>query len=144
MIYTGVFAIMYVAAPGVLMLGHATGINAEEFAAIRGLAIVLLRFVAAYCFFDALQIVFVGAIKGAGDTWFVLGNTTVVSSCAVFTGWIGTRYFEGGLLWWWFVVAGWVIALSVTYLARFLQGYWQDMRVIESDMTDALVPTDAR
>ena len=125
------------------MVGHAAGVDPEEFATIRALTVILLRFVAVYCLFDALQIVFVGAIKGAGDTWFVLSNTTAVSCCAVLTGWIGARYFDGGLLWWWLVVAGWVFALGVTNLARFLQGCWRDMRVIESEVPEALAPTDA-
>jgi MATE family multidrug resistance protein len=113
------------------MVGHAAGVDPDEFAAIRSLTVVLLRFVAAYCLFDALQIVFVGAIKGAGDTWFVLGNTTAISLTALVTGWIGSRWFEGGLMWWWFVVTGWVLALGLTNLARFLQGRWKHMRVIE-------------
>ena len=33
---------------------------------------VLLRFVAAYCLFDALNVVFAGALKGAGDTRFIM------------------------------------------------------------------------
>ena len=29
---------------------------------------ILLRFVAAYCLFDAMNVVFASALKGAGDT----------------------------------------------------------------------------
>ena len=132
--YTGVFAVLYVAVPKAFMMGHAMGVDPEEFSAIQDLAAVLLRFVGAYCLFDALQIVLVGAIKGAGDTWFVLGNTTVVSCAAVLAGWIGSRWFAGGLMWWWWVVTAWVAILGLTYLARFLQGKWRTMRVIEREL----------
>ena len=36
------------------------------------LLVPLLQVIAFYCVLDGIQIVFVGAIKGAGDTWFVL------------------------------------------------------------------------
>jgi MATE family multidrug resistance protein len=108
-------------------------VDPQQFITIRNLTIVLLRCVAAYCLFDALQIVYGGAIKGAGDTWFVLGNTTVVSSSALVVGWIGDRNFDGGLMWWWYVVTAWVFGLGLTNLARFLQGRWKHMRVIEPD-----------
>jgi len=47
---------------------------------VRALTLELLKFVALYCLFDALQIIFVGALKGAGDTRFILFNTIVISS----------------------------------------------------------------
>ncbi len=44
----------------------------ENFAPIISIGIVLLRFVAAYIFFDALYMVCIGVLKGAGDTRFIM------------------------------------------------------------------------
>jgi MATE family multidrug resistance protein len=92
-----------------------------------------------YCFFDALQIVFVGALRGAGDTRFILLNTSCISLLAIATGywlqdqfdWKETGYALYG---WWWVLTGWLLALGVTYVLRFEQGRWKTMRVIEPDL----------
>lgn len=131
MLYSGLFGLMYVLCPDLFLLGHKAGTNAAEFAEIRETTIVLLRFVAAFCIFDSLQIIFIGAIKGAGDTFFVLMNTLIVSPLLVTVGWVGAKYFGGKLFWWWAVMTGWIFLLGVVYSARFLQGKWRTMSVIE-------------
>ena len=133
MLYMGTMAVLYVAAPDLFLLGHAAGSDAVEFAAARELTIVLLRFVAAYCLFDALNIIFVCAIKGAGDTRFILYTTLVVSSIPVALAWIGMSLYGQGLIWCWWMLTLWVCALGIVYFARFLQGRWRTMRVIEPE-----------
>lgn len=128
--YTVGFALLYTLAPDVLLIGHKAGMNAEEFQQIRDVTIVLLRFVAAYCLFDAMNVVFSGAIKGAGDTWFVLAATAVISAIGLSVSWAGASL---GLYWWWFVFTAWVCALGITFCCRFLAGHWSQMRVIEDD-----------
>jgi len=131
MLYSGTFGLMYILCPDLFLLGHKFGADAAEFSEIRGTTIVLLRFVAAFCIFDSLQIIFIGAIKGAGDTLFVLINTLILSPLLVIVGWAGAKYFGGELLWWWTVLTSWICLLGVIYAARFMQGKWRTMSVIE-------------
>ena len=87
--------------------------------------------------FDAFQTVFVGALKGAGDTRFVLGGhlfagaTTIIGGVLVnrWTGW-------GGLYYWWWVISVWVVMLAVIFTLRYLHGGWQTKRVIEPVVAD--------
>jgi MATE family multidrug resistance protein len=102
-----------------------------EFALIRGTTVVLLRFVAVYFLFDTMQIVFACALKGAGDTLFVLLVAGTASIVSITIGQIGAAYFGGGLYWWWTVMTVWLSALAMAYLARFCHGGWKRMRVIE-------------
>ena len=83
----------------------------------------------------------VGALRGAGDTRFVLVNATIISFAAILTG----RYLEQQFAWsetgyglygWWWVMTGWLFALGVTYLVRFEQGKWKSMRVIEPEVAE--------
>jgi MATE family multidrug resistance protein len=118
---------------------HAAEADPRAFAPVRELTVVLLRFVALYCLFDALQIVLVGALKGAGDTRFILFNAIVVSAVALATGNLCQDYFDwkekDWLLWgWWWVLTGWIFTLGMVYLLRFLHGAWRTMRVIEPDV----------
>ena len=137
--YNGTFALAYLFAPELLMWGHAAGISPQEFGEIRALAIVLLRFVAAFCMLDALHVIFVGAIKGAGDTWFVLANTATISWASVAVGFVGEAFAPSPLMWWWCVITCWVTLLGVTFMIRFLRGKWITMRVIEA--ADDELPT---
>jgi hypothetical protein len=70
-------------------------------------------------------------LKGAGDTLFVLLVAATASIGSIAIGHIGASYFGGGLYWWWGVMTVWLCALAMAYLARFVQGGWKRMRVIE-------------
>jgi MATE family multidrug resistance protein len=129
--YMGIMATLYLLVPNVFLMGHAAGTTPEAFGDIRQSAVVLLRFVAAYCLFDALNIVFASAIKGAGDTHFILRTNLILAPMPVIGAWLGITYLGFGLIWCWLMVTGWVCALGVVYMVRFLQGHWREMRVIE-------------
>lgn len=133
-IYMSTMAVVYVLLPDVLLMGHAAGTSPEQFAELRATTVVLLRFVAAYCLFDALSVVFAGALKGAGDTRFLLVALASVTPIPLAAVWFGIHYADWGLIPCWIVMTLWTCTLGLTYFSRFLQGRWRTMRVIESDM----------
>ena len=89
----------------------------------------LLKFVAFYVVMDATQLILAGALRGAGDTWFVLG-TGLMSSVMAFAIGIGNEPSEGQLHWWWWMITLWVWLLAVCMAARFVQGKWKKMRMV--------------
>ncbi len=129
--YLSVMAALYLFAPDAFLLGHASGTNPAEFARLRDMTVVLLRFVAVYSLVDAMNIIFVSAIKGAGDTRFILCVTLIMAPLPMAASWIGITWCGWGLLWCWLVITVWICLLGAIYLARFLQGSWRKMRVIE-------------
>ena len=133
-VYSGIFAIAYLFFPGVFLIFHE--LDPVEQRDLLSWSLLLLRFVAAYCLFDALQLVFGAAIKGAGDTWFtvktLIGTTIIVVLGGallenLFTG------FAGKVLWWWSCLTGWLVLLAVAFGWRFLQGRWRTMTVLGAD-----------
>ncbi|HEX7448276.1 MAG TPA: MATE family efflux transporter [Pirellulales bacterium] len=125
-------AALYVFAPHWLLAAYSLHSEPRDFAELEDLASLLLRYVAAYCLFDAMNVILSGALKGAGDTRFVL---FVTLSAALVTGlgcWLGVKHFSLGLYFCWSMMTGWVCLLGVVFLARFVQGRWRTMRVIES------------
>jgi MATE family multidrug resistance protein len=93
---------------------------------------VLLCFVAAYSLFDCLTDVVSSALRGAGDTRFVTAAALGLSwSVMVLPSWLAWHY-GGGLYWAWGFASLYVILLSLRVLARFRQGRWQSVRVIEA------------
>lgn len=137
--YTAICGTFFLLTPDLFLLGHRAGADPQEFGQLRDLAVVLLRFVAAYCLFDAMQIIFAGAIKGAGDTWFVLLVNLLMSTIGVLLCWLG---LELGLYWWWFVLTAWICGLGMIFYLRFLRGPWRSMRVIDQSPA-APVPQQA-
>jgi MATE family multidrug resistance protein len=135
-IYMGAMAAVYVLLPDVLLIGYAAGTSPEQFDHLRAVTIVLLRFVAAYCLFDALSVVFVGALKGAGDTRFILISLLAISPVPLVVVGLGIHYGHWGLLACWVVITVWVSTLGLVYCGRFLQGRWRHMRVIEPELLD--------
>ena len=135
-IYMGAMAAVYVLLPDLLLVGYAAATSPAQFAHLRAVTVVLLRFVAAYCVFDALSVVFVGALEGAGDTRFLLISLLSISPVPLVVVGLGIHYAHWGLLPCWVVVTIWVSTLGLVFGARFLQGRWRDMRVIEPELVE--------
>ncbi len=128
-IYSGAWAVGYlVAADPLLSLYRFQDSTADSIAAI-GIARDLLTFVAVYVVLDATQLITAGALRGAGDTWFVLVAGFAVSAFAVTVG-IVWEPTPDGLRWWWWMVTMWVWLLAVVMVARFIQGRWKKMRMV--------------
>jgi multidrug resistance protein, MATE family len=134
MVYMGAMALVYVLLPDVLLAGHAAGTLPKDFAPLRALVVVLLRFVAVYCLFDALNMVFSAALKGAGDTRFIMITSLVMTPMPLLAAWAGIHYARWDLLWCWVVITVWICTLGLIYCCRFLQGRWRSMRVIEPEL----------
>jgi len=115
------------------LMGHAAGMSPEQFEPLRELIVVLLRFVAVYCLFDAMNVVFMSAIRGAGDTRFVFWTSLGTSLLPLGLAWLGIHHLGQGLLWCWTLITLWVCSAGLIYLGRFLQGKWRTMRVIEPE-----------
>lgn len=131
--YFGILAIGYFFFPGLFLWPFAIQADPNHFQKIYQVAVVLLRFVAVYSLFDAANMIFSGALKGAGDTRFVaiasIGLSWILMLIPSF---IGLNYFKIGINMLWFFVTLYVAALGIIFLYRFKKGIWQSMRVIES------------
>jgi MATE family multidrug resistance protein len=135
-IYMIAISALYVLAPQALLWMHAAKADPTEFNEVKRLTIVLLRYVALYNVFDAMVVIFSGAIKGAGDTRFVLWTTLCMSPLPVIATIAGVEWFGLGLYWSWITITAWLCVLGVIYMLRFRQGKWRTMRVIEAVAID--------
>jgi len=138
--YSGTWLLAYLSIPDVMMSMYelnARGIQAggtdarESIDLARG----LLRFVAIYVVLDATQLILAGALRGAGDTWFVLLSGVTASMIALVVGFTfepsaDQLNRDGQLYWWWWMVALWVWLLAMLMVARFIQGSWRRMRMV--------------
>jgi MATE family multidrug resistance protein len=132
-LYMGTVAFLYVAVPDLFLAPFFKGSGFPAGAGIHDTAVVLLRFVALYSLFDTMNIIFASAIKGAGDTRFVmymiLSFSVVVLAVPC---WIALTVFHADVYILWGITTAYVCLLGVAFLLRFLGGKWKAMRVIET------------
>lgn len=127
------FAVIYVGFPDTLLSPYSVEANAADFAKVRPLIVQLLWFVAVYQLFDAMAIVFGSGLRGAGDTRFAM-LTSLFGSwfLMVMPTWIGIASFNWGVLEAWAACTANVMLVGLVFMARFIQGKWRSMRVIEA------------
>lgn len=132
LVFTATLALVFLVLPGPLIaLFEGAEIQDANRTEVRQLVPVLLRFVVVYCLFDAANLVFSFALRGAGDTRFVTLAALVFSwPSLVLPTWAAVE-FGWGLYWAWSFASLYIMLLALTFLFRFLQGKWQSMRVIE-------------
>jgi MATE family, multidrug efflux pump len=132
-VYMGSIALAYVLIPDMFVAPFALKADPVIFQEIYGMSVVLLRFVAIYSLFDTLNIVFASAIKGAGDTRFVMFTTTILSLFVlILPTYVAVIVFDHGLMTSWIIATIYVSLIGIVYWLRFLNGKWLSMRVIES------------
>ena len=131
--YITVFILAFVFVPEPLLnLFRPGDISLAEFAAIKGMGIVVLRFVAAYLLLDGLYMISTAVLKGAGDTRFIMWSMGVLSVFGMILPlYIGIEIFGAGLYFAWAWTVFFLLQLSSVTCWRFFQGKWKTMRVIE-------------
>jgi MATE family multidrug resistance protein len=131
--YIAVFILAFVFVPQPLLeLFRPRDISPEDFAAIKDMGIVVLRFVAAYLLLDGLYMISTAVLKGAGDTRFIMWSMGVLSVFGMILPiYIGIEVFGGGLYFAWACTAFFLLQLAAVSCWRFYQGKWKSMRVIE-------------
>jgi multidrug resistance protein, MATE family len=141
--YMSIIAALFVFAPGFFLslFGHRS--DPVAFQPIYEYGVVLLRFAALYSLFDTLNITFASALKGAGDTRFVMKAIVAASwLIMVIPTYLSIMVFEQHLFVAWGFATAYVVVLGFIFLYRFLQGKWKSMRVIEfTDGGDQSVET---
>ncbi len=132
MLYMATVALLYVLVPGLFLAPFGAYATPGAYDEIRGLAVVLLRFVALYSVFDVLNIVFASALKGAGDTRFVMYLVAALSTgILVVPSYVAIEVLGAGVVATWAIGTMYISVLGIGFYLRFRGGAWRRMRVIE-------------
>ena len=139
--YSLVWAIAYVLAGDWMLSFYSLGNPDTGSLQAIEMASVLLRFVALYVLLDAVQLIIAAALKGAGDTWFVLLAGAATSLVSIGAG-ITWDPGQESLNWWWWVITFWIWTLAVVMTIRFIGGKMEiDANgVMEQSISVALLP----
>ena len=116
-----------------LSLFNAGDKGPDQYREIMELGVILMRFVAVFCFFDALNLIYSGTLKGAGDTRFIMWTIGALSlGVMILPVYVAVEILGVGLYTVWTLATVYACALGVSFLLRYRQGSWKRMRVIET------------
>lgn len=130
--YLTVMSAVFLLAPeAVLGLFQPRDMDPVAFAAVVGMGRTLLMIVVAYLFFDGVSFIVYGALKGAGDTIFVMTSRLVLVILFMIVPILVGARLGFGIYYFWAVSCTFLVMLSLVGWWRFRQGKWRDMLVVE-------------
>jgi MATE family multidrug resistance protein len=132
LVYMTVAGLPYVVLPDALALLFESHQEPRKWAAVAEMVPLLLRFVAFYSLFDGMNLIFSSALRGAGDTRFVTKVAVALAWPVMVLPTWAAEYYGWGIFWAWGFASSYIILLACAFLARFRQGKWRTMRVIET------------
>jgi MATE family multidrug resistance protein len=133
-LYAGFFGAAFLFCPNAFLSLFSAYTSPEEFAAMRDLCIVLLRFIALYLFFDSSLAILFSTLRGAGDTIFIAWLTGLLAPLLPIGSFIGIYFFGLGVLWCWTVLTLYVFFYCICLMFRYRSKVWESMRVIEKEI----------
>jgi MATE family multidrug resistance protein len=136
MLYMGGMSLLFLFAPHFLLeLFRPLDMSDAEFIPVLEMGTIMLRFVAAYSLLDAMMLMYSGALKGAGDTRFVMWSIGACSlGIVVVPLYLAVEWFGSGYMVPWSLISLYVLVLALIFGWRFRQGKWRTMSVIEDDV----------
>jgi multidrug resistance protein, MATE family len=130
-VYMASIALLYVLVPSLFIDRFQSEAEPHAWAEVAAMVRVVLWFVALYCLFDSVNLIFSFALRGAGDTMFVTLVSLLLSwPMMVIPTWLAWR--EGWSFYWaWAFASGYILTQAICFVVRFRRGKWKSMRVIE-------------
>lgn len=132
-IYTLAADLFFICFPEHILAPFFFSQNAEA-SELFSLAVILLKIVAIYLFFDCFYMIYSGALRGAGDTRFMMTAAALAGLCIMIVPiYTGVHFFHISVLVAWFFVLAFITSLFCISLLRYRSGKWKEMIVIEEE-----------
>ena len=135
MVYTFLVGLVYLFAPEwIISFFIPSGQSDEIYASVIETSSDLLRIVAIYIFMDALYMTFAGALRGAGDTHFIMWSIGAASLFVlILPVFIGIEYLQMGIYYAWTCIILFIASMFFLTAWRYRRGKWQKMLVVERE-----------
>lgn len=128
--YAGIMVVLFVAGAPFLVRFFSRGFTAAD-ADILPLAETLLRLAAIYTLADATQIVFSGALRGAGDTRWIMVVSGALHWVMAITAFLLIRVLAVPPVAVWLFFIAFVVSLGAAMFLRHRSGAWRSIRLVE-------------
>ena len=130
-LFFGSLGILYLFLPTIFIYPFTLNGGLQDLQSGEQLIVVLLRFIAFFGLFDAMFLVFLGALEGAGDTRFIMKMSIVISiGLLVLPCYFYIKLYQADIyILWWIITLNVVLYCSVFYV-RFKSNHWKTISVI--------------
>jgi MATE family multidrug resistance protein len=129
--YSGLMALAFLFGASLLVRVFTGGFSAED-RGLLPLSELLLRLAALYTLADATQVVFSGALRGAGDTTWVMITSGSLHWAMAAASFVLIRIAVVPPVAVWVLFIGFIVTLGASMYLRHRRGAWQRIRLVES------------
>jgi multidrug resistance protein, MATE family len=136
-VYAAAVVVVFLAGAPLLVRAFASSFT-EADRGIIPLAELLLRLAAIYTFADATQVVFSGALRGAGDTTWVMVASGALHWVMAGISFVFIRIMVLPPVAVWLVFIGFIVTLSAFMVLRHRAGSWERIRLVEGSAAPPL------
>ncbi len=140
-IYSAIILLLFVGLPGLLVgVFRPVAGDIGIFIEAAPLAIFMIRVASLYVMVNAVIIVFIGALRGAGDTFWAMCLTVGIHWVMVASSFVMLNFFGASPKSAWVALTCVFILFSFVVYARYRGGKWREIRVVAPEV--ALQPPD--
>jgi len=123
-----------------LLVGLFTpNVEGVDYAKVRELAIPMLRMASLYLLCDAMYLISSGALRGTGDTMWVMVAGVIIHWAIAGAVWVSVYYLNATPLMAWLAFVVTLMGGGVVMLLRFLKGDWKNIKMIAEEKVEATV-----
>jgi MATE family multidrug resistance protein len=142
LLYMGSMGVLFILFPEQLLsLFRSSKGETEQFLPMIAYGRRILLLIAFYGFFDAMNIIFSGALKGAGDTRFTMWAAVIVAWLFFVPPiYMIVEVFKQGVLLAWGWATIYIIAIGTVFCLRFRSGKWKEIDLLARKEAPAYIP----
>lgn len=129
--YSAIILILFVLIPETLVRVFQPQSSDVVFEETVKLAVSMIRIAALYVLAEAVMVALIGALRGAGDTFFTMVASVSAHWLFVPVLWISFRVFNLSVVTAWFLLVLVILIFCIVLIMRFSSGKWKTIKVIE-------------
>ncbi len=100
------------------------------------IAVMMLRIATLYILAESVMISFVGALRGAGDTYWAMRSSVILHWLFVPIIWVSFNVFHFSAITGWIILVSFILIFCLVFAWRYYKGKWRTLKVIETPGVD--------
>ncbi len=129
--YSALIFVLFVFIPGRLVLVFSPEGGGDVFTQAYPMAVTMIRIASLYVLAEAVMIALIGALRGAGDTFFTMMMSVVAHWTFVPVLYVVLHVLEYSAITGWSLLVSLFLMFCLALVVRYRGGKWRDIRVVE-------------